>query len=114
MQPVRDFAILLYGPTTSPLREWSPCKITAGPQRGKFHEKSLCLNPINHCGCLVLRPLPCPRRLRRSAATARFQNNSQETTESLRQVFQAAAKGHEEIGQCTAEGAQAGAEKKRP
>jgi len=37
----------------------------------------------------------------------------QPTAEGFEQVFQAATKGHEEIGECTAEGPQAGSKKKR-
>jgi len=60
------------------------------------------------------RPFVCSGWLQLRAAVARFPKGCQETTEGLEQGFQAAAKGHEEICKGTAEGAQAGTEKKRP
>jgi len=62
----------------------------------------------------MLRPFVCSGWLQLRAANARFPKGRQETTAGLEQVFQAAAKGHEEICKGTAKGAQAGTEKKRP
>jgi hypothetical protein len=72
------------------------CRIAAGPPFGRSHESSD-VPSSSRPERLVQCPLICGRQLQLQALNPRFAKGCQETTEGLRQVFQATTKGHEEV-----------------